>query len=290
MKATIIGLGAMGAGMAANLHRAGMLAGAWNRTRSRGQAAAAANGYPLAETAAEAVRGADLVITSVSADHDLLEIIDQLRPALQAGQIVLDTSTVNAATAREAALRLEDAGVPFLDGPVSGGKEGAEKGTMVMMLGGDPDLIERLQPLLEVITSKTAHMGPVGAGQATKAVNQIMVAGINQSVTEALAFGGAHGLDLDKVIELLGGGAAASWFLSHRGPTMVRDSFAPGFRLALHHKDLRICQSMAADHGVQLPCVEMTLLHYQRLMEAGHGDEDISALFRTKKALFEGGD
>jgi 3-hydroxyisobutyrate dehydrogenase len=288
MKATVIGLGAMGAGMAANLHRAGMLAGAWNRTRSRGEAAAAPHGYALAATPAEAIAKADLVITSVSADSDLLEVIDQLRPVLRSGQIVLDTSTVNAATAREAAARLEDVGVPFLDGPVSGGKEGAEKGTMVMMLGGDPSLMARLQPLLEVITSKTAHMGPVGSGQATKAVNQIMVAGINQAVTEALAFGAAQGLDLDKVIELLGGGAGGNWFLSHRGPSMVRGTFTPGFRLALHHKDLKICQAMAAEQQVQLPCVEMTLVHYQRLMEAGYGDEDISALFRAKKALFEG--
>jgi 3-hydroxyisobutyrate dehydrogenase len=176
--------------------------------------------------------------------------------------------------------------VHFLDGPVSGGKEGAEKGTMVMMLGGEAELVERLRPLLAVITRRIDHMGPVGAGQATKAVNQIMVAGINQAVTEALAFGEAQGLDVDKVIGLLGGGAAGNWFLDHRGPTMVRDTFAPGFKLALHHKDLKICQAMAADDEATLPCVEMTLLHYQRLIEAGHGDEDISALFRLKRSLF----
>ncbi|MEJ2577118.1 MAG: NAD(P)-dependent oxidoreductase, partial [Gammaproteobacteria bacterium] len=178
-------------------------------------------------------------------------------------------------------------GVHFLDGPVSGGKEGAEKGTMVMMLGGDAALVDRLRPLLAVITGKIEHMGPVGSGQATKAVNQIMVAGINQAVGEALAFGGAQGLDLDKVIDLLGGGAAGNWFLAHRGPTMVRGTFNPGFKVALHYKDLKICQSMAADRHVTLPCVEMTLLHYQRLMESGHGEEDISALYRQKKALFE---
>ncbi len=287
MKAAIIGLGAMGAGMAANLHRAGMLAGAWNRTRARGEAIAAAHGFTLADSPETAVAEADVVITSVSADADLLEVIDRLQPALQSGRIVLDTSTVNAATARAAAARLGTTGVHFLDGPVSGGKEGAEKGTMVMMLGGDAALVDRLRPLLAVITGKIEHMGPVGSGQATKAVNQIMVAGINQAVGEALAFGGAQGLDLDKVIDLLGGGAAGNWFLAHRGPTMVRGTFNPGFKVALHYKDLKICQSMAADRHVTLPCVEMTLLHYQRLMESGHGEEDISALYRQKKALFE---
>jgi 3-hydroxyisobutyrate dehydrogenase len=277
----------MGAGMAANLHRAGMLAGAWNRTRARGEAIAAAHGFTLADSPETAVAEADVVITSVSADADLLEVIDRLQPALQSGRIVLDTSTVNAATARAAAARLGTTGVHFLDGPVSGGKEGAEKGTMVMMLGGDAALVDRLRPLLAVITGKIEHMGPVGSGQATKAVNQIMVAGINQAVGEALAFGGAQGLDLDKVIDLLGGGAAGNWFLAHRGPTMVRGTFNPGFKVALHYKDLKICQSMAADRHVTLPCVEMTLLHYQRLMESGHGEEDISALYRQKKALFE---
>jgi 3-hydroxyisobutyrate dehydrogenase len=287
MKTAVIGLGAMGAGMAANLHRAGLLAGAWNRTRSRGEAAAAAGGYTLTDELDAAVAAAELVITSVSADRDLLEMTERLKPLLRSGQILLDTSTVSAESARAAAASLAEIGVGFLDGPVSGGKEGAEKGTMVMMLGGDAELVERVRPVLEVITGKIDHMGPIGAGQATKAVNQIMVAGINQAVTEALAFGQAHGLDMDKVIELLGGGAGGSWFLSHRGPTMVKDVFEPGFRLALHHKDLKICQAMAAEHKVALPCVEMTLVHYQRLMEAGHGDEDISALFRAKKAMFE---
>ena len=287
MKAAVIGLGAMGAGMAANLHRAGLLACAWNRTRSRAEAAAAPLGYTLADTLEQAAGSAELVITSVSADRDLLDVAAALKPALRRGTVVLDTSTVSADTARRVAADLAESGVDFLDGPVSGGKEGAEKGTMVMMVGGDPAVLDRVRPLLDVITAKVTHMGPVGAGQATKAVNQIMVAGINQAVGEALAFGAAEGLDLDKVIELLGGGAAGNWFLAHRGPTMVRDTFEPGFRLALHHKDLKICQAMAAAHGVQLPCVEMTLVHYQRLMETGHGDEDISALYRVKKALFE---
>lgn len=286
MKTAVIGLGAMGAGIATNLHQAGHLHCAWNRSPARAEALVTRCGAPVSADLAEAVNDAELIITSVSTDADLHEVCDRIKDHLPRGAIVLDTSTVAAGTARDIAAKLAEVGVAFLDGPVSGGKEGADRGTMVMMVGGDAAVLERVRPVLEVITGRVEHMGPVGAGQTTKAVNQIMVAGINQAVTEALAFGKQQGLDMDKAIDLLAGGAGGSWFLKVRGPTMVKDVFAPGFRLALHHKDLKICQAMAADLGAQLPVVEMTLVHYQRLMEAGHGDEDISALFRQKKTLF----
>lgn len=287
MKAAIIGLGAMGAGMAGNLHRAGFLSGAWNRTRTRGETVASKHGFSHSESIKDACKHADLAIISVSADQDLRDVSHQLVSILPAGTIVLDTSTVSADTAREVSQAFAEAGIAFLDGPVSGGKEGAENGTMVMMVGGEPELMQRIMPILEVITSRATHMGPVGAGQATKAVNQIMAAGILQAVSEALAFGEAQGLDMAEVIELLSGGAAGNWFLAHRGLSMTQGRFEPGFRIALHHKDLKICQAMAAKQHASLPCVEMTLVHYQRLIEAGHGDEDISALYRVKRALFE---
>lgn len=287
IQTSVVGLGAMGAGIAANLHKAGMLSGAWNRTASRGEAAAERGGYAFTADLASAVASADLVITSVSADADLLDMTQQLLPLLKPGAVVLDTSTVSTGTARQVAEMLADKGFRFLDGPVSGGKEGAEKGTMVMMVGGDPEVLAGIQPALQAITSRVEHMGDVGSGQATKAVNQIMCAGINQAVTEGLAFGQDYGLDMDKVVGLLSGGAAGSWFLQHRGRSMCNDTFDPGFRLALHHKDLRICQQMLADRGLQLPTVEMTLVHYERLMEAGYGDEDISALYRLKRDMFK---
>lgn len=287
IKTSVIGLGAMGAGMAGNLHRAGLLAGAWNRSPGRGEAAAKTHGFALAGSIAAATTEADLVITCVSADRDLLEVSGQLAPLLPAGSVVLDTSTVSADTAERVAGLFARRQLDFIDGPVSGGREGAEKGSMVMMAGGDAKVLQRIMPALQVITSRVVHMGPVGSGQATKAVNQIMAAGINQAVTEALAFAQARELDMDKVIDVVGGGAAGNWFLDHRGKSMCRDSFEPGFRVALHHKDLKICQDMAAQQGVKLPIVEMTLLHYQRLIEQRHGDEDISALFRLKQQLFE---
>ena len=286
MKTTVIGLGAMGAGMAGNLFRAGHLKHAWNRSTERATAAAALHGFALADTLEQAAAQADLVITSVSADGDLAEICDRLARVMTAGSIVLDTSTVSIDTARRVAERLEAHGLHFLDAPVSGGKEGAEKGTMVMMVGGDVAVLEQIMPVLESISRKVVHMGPVGSGQATKAVNQIMCAGINQAVAEALAFGQHQGLDMDKVVDVVSSGAAGNWFVEHRGRSMTRGSFAPGFLVALHHKDLTICQAMLAADGVQLPMVEMTLVHYERLMAAGYGDEDISALYRIKRPLF----
>ena len=286
MKTTVIGLGAMGAGIAGNLFRAGHLSQAWNRSSERAQAAAAQHGFAIADSLESAAAQSDLVITSVSADGDLHQVVDRLCRAMSAGSVVLDTSTVSIETAREVSARLEAHGIHFLDGPVSGGKEGAEKGTMVMMIGGDAKVLGQLMPALESISRKVVHMGPVGSGQATKAVNQIMCAGINQAVTEALAFGQHQALDMDKVVDVVSSGAAGNWFVEHRGRSMCSGRFDPGFRVALHHKDLKICQSMLAADEVQLPMVEITLVHYERLMADGHGDEDISALYRVKRPLF----
>jgi 3-hydroxyisobutyrate dehydrogenase len=136
---------------------------------------------------------------------------------------------------------------------------------------------------LEELAARIVYMGATGSGQATKAVNQIMGAGINQAVTEALAFAQAQGLALDKVIDVISGGASGNWFLQHRGSTMTQGTFAPGFKLALHHKDLKICQSMAAQTGFSTPITDMTISHYAQLMADGYGDEDISALYRLKK-------
>jgi 3-hydroxyisobutyrate dehydrogenase len=199
----------------------------------------------------------------------------------------VDCSTVSRDTAERVAQTLATREASFLDAPVSGGVEGACKGTLAMMVGGDAQVLEAVRPMLESMASRIEHMGAVGSGQATKAVNQIMAAGINQAVTEALAFARAQQLPLDKVMDVVGSGAAANWFLEHRGGNMVENRFAPGFRVALHHKDLLICKQMSETLGVSLPMVEMTLIHYRRLIEAGFGEEDISALFREKTALFE---
>jgi 3-hydroxyisobutyrate dehydrogenase len=289
MKTGVIGLGAMGAPMARNLHRAGYLETIWNRSTEKSQQLGRELGVPVANSPAALAELCELIILSVSSDEDVLEVVEALRPGLSAGKIVLDTSTVSRETALQAAALLEENNTAFLDGPVSGGIEGARKATLAMMIGGDRAVLDKIRPLLDSITHRVEHMGPAGAGQATKAVNQVMAAGINQAVSEALAFASALELPMDKVIDVIGSGAAGNWFLDHRGPTMTQGNYAPGFRVALHHKDLVICKQMAEQFGVALPVIEMTLIHYRRLMEAGYGDEDISALFREKQALFNKG-
>lgn len=287
IKVGVIGLGAMGASMARNLARAGLLAAVWNRTTAKAEQLAAELGVACAGDPAGLARRCDIILTCVSADSDLLDVIDALLPGLAPGKIVVDTSTVQPATAIEIDKLLASAGCGFLDAPVSGGVEGAKQGTLAIMVGGTAGNLERARPALNAIGQRIAHMGPVGNGLATKAVNQIMCAGINHAVTEALAFAEDQGLPLDKVIDVVSSGAAGNWFLEKRGPTMVRCSFAPGFKLALHHKDLAICKAIAAQRGVTLPVVEMTLAQYRRLMDAGFGDEDISALYREKRKLFD---
>lgn len=288
MTATVgfIGLGAMGRGMARNLHKAGLLAGVWNRTRSRAEELAAELGVAAPATLAELASRCDFLVMCVSADADVLEVVDALRPGLRAGTVVIDCSTVSADTAREAAQRLVARQVEFLDAPVSGGVEGARDGTLAIMAGGPAEAFERARPVLAAMGRAVTHFGPTGSGQAAKATNQIMCAGIIQAVAEAMAFAKAEGLPLDKLIDTLGKGAGSSWYFVNRAPNIVRGSYPAGFRVRLHEKDLKICREMAARHGVELSVVEATLAHYRELVAQGHGDEDISTLFRLKDALF----
>jgi 3-hydroxyisobutyrate dehydrogenase len=287
MKTGFIGLGAMGAPMALNLKRAGVLVAVWNRTRERGDQFAADHDVPLAEDVADLARRCEVLVSCVSDDAALEEVVAQAVPGLQAGSVWVDTSTVSVATVRALADRLASRETAFLDAPVSGGVEGARKGSLVMMAGGDEPVLERVRPVLQVLARRIEFFGRVGSGQAAKAVNQLMAAGINQAVSEALAFGEALGLPMERVAALLAEGAAGSWMLQHRGASMVRGDYAPGFRLALHEKDLQLCRQLADEFQVHLPLVEMTLVHYRRLQQAGHGDEDISALIREKRKLFE---
>jgi 3-hydroxyisobutyrate dehydrogenase len=289
LAAGFIGLGAMGRGMARNLHRAGLLRGVWNRTPAPAAELAAESGCMAAASPAQLAAACDAVVLCVSADGDVLEVVDAMAPGLRPGSVVIDCSTVSAATAREAARRPAERKVDFLDAPVSGGVEGARDGTLAIMVGGDAHAFARAAPVLAAMGRAVTHFGPSGAGQAAKATNQIMCAGIIQAVGEAMAFAKAEGLPLEALIDTLGKGAGSSWYFVNRAPNMVRGSYPPGFRVRLHEKDLRICHDMAARHGVQLPVVEMTLLHYRRLIEQGHGDEDISTIFRLKDAMFASG-
>ena len=284
MKTGVIGLGAMGSGMALNLHKAGHLQGVWNRTRGKAQEIAGQTGTVLFQSPAELASGCELILLCVSRDADVLEMVEQVAPTATAGTIVVDTSTVSSATAQRAAGILAEKNVAFLDCPVSGGVEGARNGTLAMMAGGDTEVLARAEDTLRSIAATITLIGPTGSGQACKAVNQIMCAGVNQAVTEALAFGEAMGLDMNKVVDVVAKGAAGNWFLDHRGKTMLVDDNDTGFKLNLHHKDLTICKAMMEElDKVSLPLVDTTLRQYEQLMEQGYGDEDISALYRLKR-------
>ena len=277
----------MGRHMARNLHKAGFLAGVWNRTGAVAQEIARETGVAASNTPASLAAEVDAIVICVSADADVLAVVRDIAPAVRAGALVIDCSTVSAAAAREAAALLAARGAAFLDCPVSGGVEGARDATLAVMCGGDAAAFERARPLLAAMGRTITHFGASGAGQAAKATNQIMCAGIIRAVAEAMAFARAQQLPLDALVETLGNGAGSSWYFVNRAPNMIRGSFPAGFRVRLHAKDLGICRAMAAEHGVALPVVESMLAEYAELIAQGYGDEDISADYRLKAALFD---
>jgi 3-hydroxyisobutyrate dehydrogenase len=283
IKAAFIGLGAMGAPMAGHLKAAGLLHAVANRTHAKAEALARQLGVTAPATLDELAATSDIVALCVTADADVLGAVEALAPHLKPGAIVIDHSTVAPATAKQAAARLAEVGACFLDAPVSGGVEGAKNGKLSVMVGGDAAVVERALPVLEAYALRVTHLGDVGAGQATKAVNQVLVAGIAQAVCEGLALGEALGLDPERLIPTLGAGAAGNWFLEKRGATMLRDEFSIGFKLGLLHKDLAIVNGIARQAGTDRTVIEKSLADYAELMRQGHGDEDISALLRLKR-------
>jgi 3-hydroxyisobutyrate dehydrogenase len=227
-------------------------------------------------------------VICVSADADVRAVLEAMAGGLTKGALVIDCSTVSADTARWAEKFLGERGVRFLDAPVSGGIEGARNGALAIMCGGETEAYEAGRPILGAMGKTVEHFGPAGAGQATKATNQIMCAGIIRACAEAMAFAGAHQLPLERVVSTLGAGAGSSWYFVHRAPNMVRGTYPAGFRIKLHAKDLGICRDMAARFGVALPVVDSMLAEYAQLIAQGYGDEDISATHRLKQALFAG--
>lgn len=276
----------MGMHMARNLHKAGLLRAVWNRSAAKAGMLAAELGCQAPSTLPALAAAVDTVVICVSADADVLEVVKALAPGLRPGALVIDCSTVGSETAQKASELLAPRSAEFLDCPVSGGVEGARDATLAIMVGGREEAFERARPLLGALGKTITHFGPTGSGQAAKATNQIMCAGIIESVAEAMAFARAQGLPLEKLIETLGKGAGSSWYFVHRAPNMVRGAYPAGFRIRLHAKDLGICHDMAARFGVALPVVERMLDEYQELIARGYADEDISATFRLKAELF----
>lgn len=283
IKAGFVGLGAMGHPMAAHLARAGVLDAVWTRTPANAQAFSSEFGVAAPATLAELAQRCNVIALCVPADTDVLADVAQIAAAMQPGTIIIDHSTVSSVTAREACALMRAAGGGFIDAPVSGGVEGAKNGTLSVMVGGDAAALEQARAVLECYAAKISHMGDIGAGQNTKAVNQVLVAGIAQAVCEGLALGEKLGLDAEKLIPTLLAGAAGNWFLDKRGATMLRDEFAVGFKLALLHKDLKIVRELAVAAGTDRSVVERALADYAVLMAQGHGDDDISSLIRLKR-------
>jgi 3-hydroxyisobutyrate dehydrogenase len=283
MKTGVIGLGAMGAGMAINFHKAGHLQAVWNRTTSKASDIAAQTSAMLCDSPEQLTAECELIIICVSRDNDVIEMVERIASAINPDTIVVDTSTVSSDTAKQAVTILQKANAHFLDCPVSGGSEGAVNGTLAMMVGGDESILERARSTLDAITKSIVHIGPTGSGQACKAVNQIICAGLYETVAEALAFGKAAGLDMDRVVKVVSGGAASNWVLDNRSNFMLNNSYPPGFKVNLHLKDLNICKQMALDMGIEdMPITEQTMRDYQELIDQGYSEEDVSSVFRLK--------
>jgi len=283
LKAGVIGLGAMGAPMARHLASQGLLFGVWNRTTSKANALAAELNTQSADSPAALATVCNVLLTCVSADEDLEEVVGRAVPGMRSGSVVVDTSTVSPAVTQELAAHLAEKGVGWVDAPVSGGVEGAINGRLSVMAGGDFATFSRVLPILEAFSASVTHMGPVGYGQATKAVNQVMVGGIAEAVCEALALGEKLNLPSERLLEVLTAGAADSWFLRLRGKTMLENNFKPGFKQALLLKDLKIVQNMARDLNIDLQTVDLAIKDYSALVAAGDGDNDTSGLIKAKR-------
>jgi len=275
----------MGAPMARHLARAGLLSMVWNRTVLKAESLAQETGAPVASKPEHVAAACNVILTCVSADQDLQEVVEQLLPGISPGSVLVDTSTVSPATAKLVSDRLKDVGAGFVDAPVSGGVEGARKGTLSVMAGGESANISRIMPVLEAISATVTHMGPVGSGQATKAVNQVMIAGIAEAVCEGLALGEKLNLPSERLLPIVGAGAAGSWFLEHRGQTMLENSYDVGFKLSLLLKDLLICRELARELDINMPTVESAIKDYSELVILGDGDNDISGLIRLKRGI-----
>lgn len=282
-----IGLGTMGRPMALNLLRAGYELRIYNRTESKA-AALVPDGAVACESCEDAARGASVVITMLSDSPVVKEAILGELGALKgssAGSVFIDMSTISPTMAIEIAQECKSAGVEFLDAPVSGGESGAIVGTLSVMVGGSKEAFERTSDVLNVLSSKITYMGESGKGQAAKLCNQV-ICGLNILATcEGLALGKSLGLDLQILLDAISGGAAGSWMLSNLAPKMIANDWAPGFRIALQQKDIRLALESAAEK--KLPLVgTATVQQLFRSAEAmGFGEEGTQALFRTIKTL-----
>jgi 3-hydroxyisobutyrate dehydrogenase len=282
-----LGLGTMGSAMAANLARAGFAVVAWNRTAGRAPELADL-GVRMAGTPADAVADAEIAVVCVSDTPDVEAVLfgqDGVVSGARPGTLIVDCSTIAPSGSWDFAARLRERGLAMVDAPVSGGSEGAQKATLTIFVGGDADDVERARPVLEAMGKTITHVGPIGAGQAVKAVNQVILAGTYLGVAEGIVLAIRAGLDVEQVVGALGGGAAQSWVLANRSGRMIENDYPLGFKVALHRKDLGIALELAAQLGASLPVSALAAQLESGLIAKGHGEDDISALARAIRGL-----
>jgi 3-hydroxyisobutyrate dehydrogenase len=284
-----VGLGTMGSSMAANLLRAGADLTVWNRTPGRA-ADLIGLGATGAASPAEVAARSQTVVVCVSDTPDVEAVIfgpDGIAAGAPAGSLVIDCSTISPEATRDFGRRLGEKGIGLVDAPVSGGSEGARLGTLTMFMGGSDEDVARARPVLEAMGKTITHLGPVGNGQAAKAVNQVVIGGAYLGLAEGLILGLSAGLDPQKLVAALSGGSAQSWALTNRSGRMIDDEYPLGFRLALHRKDLGIALELAGEKKVMLPLAMLVAALEDRLMAGGHGDEDMSVIARAIRELAE---
>lgn len=290
MNIAFIGMGTMGAAMAVNLLKAGHAVTVHNRTRER-EIPAASAGARRAGSPREAAQAAEIIITCVSDTPDVEAVILGAQGVIHgasSGAIVVDMSTISPSATRRMAAGLEKKAIRMLDAPVSGGSEGARNGTLSIMVGGEAVDVDKTMPVFQAMGKTIIHVGPVGSGQMAKAINQVILCGTYLAVAEGMALGLKAGLDMEKVVPALAGGAAGSWGLSNRSGNMIKNQYPLGFRVRLHRKDVVIALEVARELGVVLPVAALVEQIENGLISQGYGDEDVSAmarLIRTQSGL-----
>jgi 3-hydroxyisobutyrate dehydrogenase len=287
MRVGFVGLGTMGAAMAANVARAGFQVTAWNRTPGRASDLQEL-GVEMGASPAAVAAASDIVVTIVSDTPDVETVLfgeGGVAGGAPAGSLVIDMSTISPSATRDYASRLAAQGVGMLDAPVSGGSEGAKKGTLSIFVGGEAADLERAHPVLAAMGTTITHVGPIGSGQAVKAVNQVILAGTYLGVAEGVVLAIKAGLDVEQVVGALSGGAAQSWVLANRSGRMLANDYPLGFKVALHRKDLGIALQLARETGTALPISALCEQLEVGLIGTGHGDDDMSAVARSIREL-----
>ena len=282
-----IGLGIMGRGMARNLLKGGFDVHVWNRTASR-MYELAADGATPSHGPADLAAHSDIIITCVSDTPDVEAVILGVGGVIEgarSGSLVIDMSTISPQATQVIATKLAETGVHMLDAPVSGGSEGAARGTLSIMVGGDAADVERAMPAFQAMGKTITHVGASGAGQTVKLVNQILVVGNMLAAAEALLFAQAGGVDLEKALAAVVGGAAGSWMLANRGPQVLKRDWRPGFTIDLQQKDIRLVLSAADQLGAPLPGTALIFQLYRTLQAQGLGAEGNHALIKALEHL-----